>query len=309
MSKKSRVSDEQIIELIEKGLINSHIARELGVTLGSISVRCNQLRKKHNSLPEPAKKSTKRTIDLDNLPEVEPPPSLKEKASADTIPPEPVKLDPFPFEPKDDVIYGGQLHRVRSVGATRMILCRNADLKSVTITLEEWNRNKDMIRAAEEKPQNTYEHITRNRPDEEPEDAKAPETIFEKVAIRSKAEKKPAQSVENLFQPDPADAAIESAPVDAGPIHIDLEMDDSADLVELPRGEQDYVDPEWFDKPIPRKGTVERAIWDKAYQEISEIQTLRATIQTALSRGDRLPAAYVDKYNKYVSKYSGEVGA
>jgi len=95
------------------------------------------------------------------------------------------------------------------------------------------------------------------------------------------------------------------------PVHIDLEMEDSADPVKLTvkSDPEDYTDPEWFERPIPRKGTVERAIWDKAYKEISEIQTLRSSIRTALDRGDRLPASEVDRYNKYVSKYGEEAGA
>jgi hypothetical protein len=106
-------------------------------------------------------------------------------------------------------------------------------------------------------------------------------------------------------------ATIDSVSADAGPIHIDLEMDDSTDPVNLTAATDpdDYPDPEWFDKPIPRKGTVERVIWDKAYAEIGEIQKLRAILQTALNSGERLPTTYVDKYNRYVSKYIGEVGA
>lgn len=94
------------------------------------------------------------------------------------------------------------------------------------------------------------------------------------------------------------------------PIHLDLEMDSISDPVEsFGSAPDDYTDPEWFDKPIPRKGTVERAIWDKAYKEIEEIRTLRSTILSALNCGERLPNTEVGLYNKYVSKYQQEVGA
>ncbi len=200
MGKKSRVSDEQILELIEKGLINSHIARELGVTLGSISVRCNQLRKNHNPLPEPEQKTPRRKINLDSLPEVESPPSLQENKLADTTPAEPVKLDPFPFEPKEQVKFGGLLHTVREVTKNKLVMYENCSLRRITITLEEWNRDKGIVISSKEKPQNTYEKVTRNhRPDEEPEDVKASGTIFEKVAIE-RADRKPGMTINPEFE-------------------------------------------------------------------------------------------------------------
>jgi hypothetical protein len=149
---------------------------------------------------------------------------------------------PFPFEPKDDVIYGGQLHRVRDVGKARMILCRNADLKGATIMLDDYNAGRADVRKVGEKPpiKTAGEDIMlkRRRQDEEPEGVKAPETIFERVTAR-KADRKPAtvnQGFEELFKPinqvvEEAEVAatIESAPNNVEPIHIDLEMDDIGD--------------------------------------------------------------------------------
>lgn len=51
MPRKSRVSDEQFITLIEQGLDNTSIAKRLGMSYGGIYARVTQLRKRHFPLP------------------------------------------------------------------------------------------------------------------------------------------------------------------------------------------------------------------------------------------------------------------
>jgi len=333
--KKSNVSDEQIIEkIIELGNPSDRqIAMALGITPnGKFSQQLRQIRK-NNNIPEPERKITGRPAKKGSEIQKEKPEKPIKKD-----PPKEAKINtPFPFEPQQQVIHAVEgLCTVRNIGESRMILTRNANLKTITVFLEDIQKDPKIVRKMkEDKPTGMFERVTRNRkrPDEEAEPA-APETdfldlpeppeldesepektIFEKVAKESK--RKPGMTInpefDDLFKPidkittDASENIIASANK-MEPLHIDLEMEDSADPVH-PFEDVDYTDTEWFDKPIPRKGTVERAIWDKAYQEIAEIQTLRASIQTALSKGGRLPTVDIERYNKFVSKYSEEVGA
>jgi hypothetical protein len=220
---KSKIADEEIKKYINEGKGNAQILKELGVSYA----RTDAPRKEYGNL----------------LPSREQPVEQKTDSAPDAPPPEHTgTAKPFPFEPKDDVIYGGQLHRVRDVGKARMILCRNADLKGATIMLDDYNAGRADVRKVGEKPpiKTAGEDIMlkRRRQDEEPEGVKAPETIFERVTAR-KADRKPAtvnQGFEELFKPinqvvEEAEVAatIESAPNNVEPIHIDLEMDDIGD--------------------------------------------------------------------------------
>jgi hypothetical protein len=92
-------------------------------------------------------------------------------------------------------------------------------------------------------------------------------------------------------------------------IKLDLEMESSADPVSpFARKPAGYIDPEWFNT-LPRQGTVEYRIWQKAIQGIKDLNAARDEIKKALEVGDRLPAPYIERYNRIASKYSEEAGA
>ncbi|MDD4566194.1 MAG: hypothetical protein PHE79_12065 [Eubacteriales bacterium] len=257
---KARIADEEVRKYINEGRSNYWIFKEAGVNYA----RIDKLRKEYGKpLPDPEKPVE---VKVGPAPVVE------------SVQPEPKQARPFPFEPKESVIYSGQMHTVRSVGESRMVLRRNADMKGVTILLDDYNAGRASIRKVDEKKTNTYEHITRNRrEDEEAEDAKAPQTVFERIAAR-KADRKPAtvnQDLEEMFKPvhepekmaeyrpcthflkdcedcqDYKDAMkIAEASEKAEPFNLDLEMDSISDPE--PFSNIDYVDSDW--------GKVEREI-------------------------------------------------
>ena len=53
MPRIPKISDEQLIELIEQGMNNAEIARQLDVPQPNINTRCKQLRMRHEPLPTP----------------------------------------------------------------------------------------------------------------------------------------------------------------------------------------------------------------------------------------------------------------
>ena len=53
MPRAPKISDEQLIELIEQGMNNAEIARQLDVPQANINTRCKQLRMRHEPLPTP----------------------------------------------------------------------------------------------------------------------------------------------------------------------------------------------------------------------------------------------------------------
>jgi hypothetical protein len=236
---KSKIADEEIKKYINEGKSNYQIYKETGVNYA----RTDKLRKEYgNLLPDPERPAGQK---MEPIPAVPP-------EHAETV-------KPFPFEPKDDVIYGGLMHRVRSVGQTRMILCRNADLKGVTIMLGDYNAGRADVRKVGEKPpiKTAGEDVAlkRRRQDEEPETpAKPPVTIFERVAAR-KADRKPdaEKTVEDLFaRNEQASCGMSEAVADAYGLpaqpmdlaHIDLEMDDMTEPMG-PFKDIDYTDSEW----------------------------------------------------------------
>lgn len=231
---KSKIADEEIRKYISEGKNNAQIAKALGTSQPNINTRCNKLRKEYgNLLPDPE-------------------PEAKKAVSVEQLPPEPAEtIKPFPFEPKEPVIFAGQHHTVRSVGETRMVLVRNANMQAVTIMLEDYNAGRAQVRKVDEKKPNAFEKIIRNhkRPDEDPEVAEPkidfldlpeksaedePEkTVFEKVAAKAKSDRKPANvnpdfetavqemeeeryapTVESLFVPEAAkEKAIPDLPI------------------------------------------------------------------------------------------------
>lgn len=239
---KQKYSDEQLTEMLARpeyaGKNNKQIAEMLGMYYtGKLSVRLNQLRRA-NGLPVSTRGRNNRSekkrmgsVGITSLPD------------AEVKPPEPIvdmpKLIPFSFGPKDQVLYDGRLHTVREVTSEKLIMYENATLRRKTVTLEEWNRNPDMVKSTEKKPQHCYEDASRDYPppksveelfekspigrkpatiNQDFEDAfKTPEkTEFKQVAERMKAEKSDLSDVRYM-------PTVES--LFAGPPHIDLEID------------------------------------------------------------------------------------
>lgn len=322
MSGKHKISDEKMIEKLkdQRNLSNRQIAIEFGITpSGDFSKRCGELRKNNGILepvrqksagrPKPQITTIKPSIEQHKLVEANKKIPLKEKPTD-----LPLKIEkPFTFEPKDPVIHAIEgLCTVRSVGKDRMVLVRNANMRAITITHDDFLRDPNIVRKNGEKPQVKTVSATELHIGKSVEDLfKSDDQNIQEVSSNQELVNETCEDDMPSQYEAEAIAAIESAPNNIEPIHIDLEMDSISDPIEpitIIFEQEDYHDPEWFDKPIPRKGTVERVIWDKAYKEIEEIQTLRATFLSALNRGQPLPNTYVDKYNRYVSKYGQEVG-
>lgn len=215
------------------------------MTKANVNTRINRLRTQH----------------ADTKTQTEPPNSKpKEPISATTD-------SSFPFKIDEQVLYEGRLHTVNSVGKDRIIIRENASLTSKTITADDYKQNKGLFKSLKEKPQNAYERVSRNRPDEEPEpEPTGLKTKFEQVAEKLKEETSAEKLIETIptsespaktlsgrkpatINQDFEDAVCEMEaeheakkksesipPME--PIHIDLEMDDWTDPV-------DYIDPEW----------------------------------------------------------------
>lgn len=163
----SKFTNDEIDNLIDDGKTNAEIARAMGKPQASVNARINRRRVEL----EKAKTEVKQPVPK----QVNPIPELAAGKS-------------FPFEYGEQILYEGRLHIVSSVGHDRMVIRENASLKPKTITADDYARNQGAFKKIKEKPQNTYERVTRNRPDEEPE-------------MNGGTEVK--QSVENLFVPEP----------------------------------------------------------------------------------------------------------
>lgn len=141
------------------------------------------------------------------------------------------------------------------------------------------------------------------------------DAIADTYGLPAKEPKKPGMTINQDFDDcfKPIQKVVEDVKKEPIPptesIKLDLEMENSADPVSpFTREPEGYIDPEWFNT-LPRKGTVEYRIWQKAIQGIKDINAARDEIKKALEVGDRLPASYVERYNRIASKYSGEAGA
>lgn len=248
---KSKITDEEIFALIDEGKKNAEIARHFGVSQPSINKRINNLRSQHES------KISKEKIEPAKLPDGFKPINevIKEFKEPQN------SAIPFPFYQDESILYCGTNYTVVRVDAERLVIRENATLKSKYFTPEEYEKNKTSFRKKEKPPIKTAgEDIAlKNRktvpaagdievdgkpikelPDADKEkitdklkdDAAQFQTDREQERkIKSVAEKvfAPEKPIEELFQPDPVEAAIESAPADAGPLHIDLELDNITD--------------------------------------------------------------------------------
>lgn len=124
MPRAPKISDEQIIELIEQGMNNAEIARQLDVPQPNINTRCKQLRMRHEPLPTP-----------EAAPEIDPG-ATPEEEKAEEI--EEEKVGSLTYE---EVMQGDMLdleqRRYEVIGINSMgLVLRRPDGKTKGITAE-----------------------------------------------------------------------------------------------------------------------------------------------------------------------------
>jgi hypothetical protein len=132
-------------------------------------------------------------------------------------------LSVFPFGPNEQVYYDDRLCTAVMVTAEKAILRRNADMKHITLMIEQYTENPEIVRRTDEKPplKTTGEAIVLKQRDEGKayiEDAETAETAKD-------------------FEP------------------FDLEMDDNTDAVKDfgPLFDNvDYIDEEWGASPVEK---------------------------------------------------------
>jgi len=310
MVKKLRVTDEAIRELLEKdfNMKGSHIAKELGIQVcGQFYDRVSRIRNEMQAEPK-----------KDPIPEVKQPESTG-------------IIKAFPFDPKDDVIFGGQLHRVSTVDKTRMVMYRNSDLKSVTILWEDYKTGNIEIRKTDEKkPMNIKTSGTRFDG--------LPDACKKKIADKLKSDAKQfegerATEIENaadeILMPqkdmDRLSEAYAKVKSDRKPATINPDFEaavqdmiamneakeeaiinsapNDVNPISLDLDEPDYIDPEWgvieFQK-MPKKGIVELAIWEQAYAKIEKYHSLQETLKEKINTGQSLPVVLLNEYEELI---------
>lgn len=146
------VTDEQILEVLRDPQYTSEKQRAeaLGITPNSgTNNRFRAIREQYG------------------IPEPEPPkkPGRPKKVQAEPPSAEPTTT-PFPFKPGEQILYAGRLHTVNSVSRSNMVIRENASLTAKTITADDYERNEDLFKTLEKKPQNTYERISFNKIDD-----------------------------------------------------------------------------------------------------------------------------------------------
>jgi hypothetical protein len=205
---KQKIPDS---ELLEKLRDNQHIsyyatAEIVGLRYNTDFInRCHKLERLYKI---PAKISTKY-----GKSKPEPKPEAAEIIKSS------VAITRFPFRPNEQVYYEGRLCTVVKVTEEKILLSRNADKKFITLTMEEYLKNPNILRQIDEKP--------------------PIKTTGEAIVLKQTGKeyiKAVAETAKN-FEP------------------FDLEMGDNTDKVKDfgPLFEPvDYIDPEWG-KPTLRE--------------------------------------------------------
>lgn len=164
---KYKVSDGQIAELALKGLSNNQIAAELKISsAGTFHNRCNEIRKA-NGIPVWSGK-------MGRHPKEDKPVVAKSEPTKRPRP-TPLKVEPFkgveiqkpiwgkpilfPYRPNDQAHYKDRLCTVVMITAEKITLRRNADMRRITLAIEEYIQNPKILRQIDEKPplKNIYE--------------------------------------------------------------------------------------------------------------------------------------------------------
>lgn len=146
---KSKVTDQQLAEkLLDKQYKTYYaVAKSLGlVPQSSFNTRCHYIEAAYGI--EPRETPTERTGR---------PKGGERKPKPLKVAPfmgiaEPKKPDkPFPFAVNEQVYYDNRLCTVVMVG-DKITFRKNADLRHITLTMEEYIKNQDIVRQIEEKP-------------------------------------------------------------------------------------------------------------------------------------------------------------
>jgi len=153
---KYKVSDEQIAELALKGRSNNQIAAELGISVsGTFHNRCNEIRKA-NGIPAWSGKMGRHP--KEDKPEIKPTKTQRPNQTPLKVEPfmgvaKPAeKTKPIPFRPNEQAYYKDRLCTVVMVTAEKITLRRNADMRRITLTIEEYIQNPKILRQIDEKP-------------------------------------------------------------------------------------------------------------------------------------------------------------
>lgn len=299
--RKSKVSDEQIIELIEKGLNNRQIAIELELSpTGQINNRCRELRKHHGTA------ETVRALKFEDI-------------------------------KKDDRLMREGKRLIVVVIDEYGLSVKNMREQILTISRKDFEKTaSEYTKVPAGDPQGSPVKIYTD-PTLKAGDVKIgcqsiknlSDTVKGKIVegLKEGLKERTGKSVEELFSPTEKEAKKSIVNPDFEAAVKEMEettdscdtcpyrgletMDDVAECNVCEDGElrkaisePDYIDPEWG---IPIKEAsqgVETKIMEKANKEIEEFKNLKAELSKALEVGGRLPGAITDKHNNIVSKYS-----
>lgn len=157
---KSKVTDERLKEkLMDKQYKTYYaVAKSLGlVPQSSFNDRCHRIETAYGIEPRevPPERTGRPKGEERKLkpPKVEPFMGIAEPKKPDKPKPIPKpKLSAFPFAVNEQVYYDNCLCTVVMVAAEKVILRKNADLRHVTLTMEEYTQNPNIVRQIEEKP-------------------------------------------------------------------------------------------------------------------------------------------------------------
>lgn len=180
MPRAPKISDEQLIELIEQGMNNAEIARQLDVPQANINTRCKQLRMRHEPLPTP-----------EAAPEIDPGVTPEEEKAEEI---EEEKAETLTYE---EVMQGDMLdleqRRYEVIGINSMgLVLRRPDGKTKGITAEAFTaagfKRAQPEGAAEPEPEPVWVGEPKPEPEAvvepEPEVAAEPDPEDEKGTLR-----------------------------------------------------------------------------------------------------------------------------
>lgn len=235
---KCKIPDSELTEKLRDKQYTSYyaISKAVGLVCNTDLIRrCHRLEELYGI---PARIPSRSGRPIENKPKPEPKPKkpkLVKKPGLVRTPekkPEVIKITPtgFPFHANDQVRYDGRLCTVAYVIQDKITLRRNADLKHITLTMEEYTQNPNILRRIEEKQ---------------------PIKGIGQAIVTRQSGREYIQDVET------AETAKNFEP-------FDLEMGDNTDKVKdfgPLFSEEDYIDEEWItNKPIISKPTIREKI-------------------------------------------------
>lgn len=163
---KTKIPDSQLLEkLRDKYKSYYAIAKAVGLNCNTDFIkRCHRLEELYG-IPEriPSRAGRPPTREKAVRPEkrAEPQKAKWEKTEIRVAPAEPLKIrpayrtpdtKPFPFRPKEPAEAYGRRCTVEHVCQDKITLWRNADMKYIGITTEEYTQNPEILRQIDEKP-------------------------------------------------------------------------------------------------------------------------------------------------------------